>query len=158
MRVDYTAIINSPIGALGILINDNKLTRINFLSSNFKTHNDKSNKLLQEVIQQLNQYFKNSHYSFDLPLQINGTDFQKKVWRAMQKIPLGKAKTYGNVAKEINSGPRAVGAACRTNPIPIIIPCHRIVAANNLGGFNGKSTGFTIEMKKWLLTHEGYEC
>jgi methylated-DNA-[protein]-cysteine S-methyltransferase len=156
IRPNYSSVIDSPIGALGIVITDNKLTRIDFSVKATKTHRTESSKLLQEIITQLNQYFKNPQYRFNLPMQINGTDFQKKVWHAMQKIPLGKAESYGEVAKKLNTGPRAIGAACRTNPIPIIIPCHRIVAANHLGGFNGKTSGVAMQIKKWLLAHEGY--
>ena len=84
----------------------------------------------------------------------NGTPYQKKVWLALQQIPPGETKTYGDLANEINSNPRAIGNACRENPLPIIIPCHRIVAKNGIGGYAGKVDGNNIDIKQWLLKHE----
>ena len=89
----------------------------------------------------------------DISLCLKGTPFQKKVWRALKKIPYGSVKTYGDVAKELNSSSRAVGQACRRNNIPLFIPCHRVVAAKGLGGFMG---GYRhVGRKRWLLQHEG---
>ena len=78
-----------------------------------------------------------------------------RVWQALQKIPYGEVKTYGQLAKELKSSARAVGNACRANPIPIVIPCHRIVAVSGIGGYAGKTDGPVLERKRWLLAHEG---
>ena len=92
--------------------------------------------------------------SFRLPLETGGTDFQRRVWNALQRIPAGKVLSYGELARKLKTGPRAVGNACRANPIPVVIPCHRVVAANGKGGFMGKTGGKALAIKDWLLTHE----
>ncbi|MEE9573942.1 MAG: methylated-DNA--[protein]-cysteine S-methyltransferase, partial [Candidatus Neomarinimicrobiota bacterium] len=99
-------------------------------------------------------YFKNPDSYFNLPLAPKGTTFQQKVWQALQNIPSGETRTYGELAKQLNTSPRAIGNTCRANPIPIVIPCHRVVGQNNDGGFMGKTTGQSLEIKKWLLEHE----
>ena len=108
--------------------------------------------LLLKAEQQLMEYFEGVRTVFDLPYQVNGTDFQKSVWDALAKIPYGTVKTYGTIAKEIGSvkASRAVGGACNKNPIAIVIPCHRVVGSNgNLTGFAG---GLTV--KETLLQLE----
>lgn len=85
---------------------------------------------------------------------LKGTEFQKRVWRALCAIPPGTTKTYGELAKQLNTSPRAIGNACRKNPLPIIIPCHRVVAKNSLGGYAGARIGNLLEIKKWLLRYE----
>jgi methylated-DNA-[protein]-cysteine S-methyltransferase len=83
------------------------------------------------------------------------TAFQKSVWEQMKKIPAGETKTYGEIAEALNSAPRAVGGACGRNPTPLLVPCHRVVAKNGLGGFSGDwETGLALSQKKWLLEHE----
>ena len=108
--------------------------------------------LLKEAKSQLSAYFSGKLTAFDLPLDPQGTEHQKKVWEIMQTIPFGETLTYGDIAKSIGSAPRAVGGACGRNPIPIIIPCHRIV------GTGGKLTGFSggegVETKIQLLRME----
>ena len=108
--------------------------------------------LLKEAKSQLSAYFSGKLTAFDLPLDPQGTEHQKKVWKIMANIPFGETLTYGDIAKEIKSAPRAVGGACGKNPIPIIIPCHRVV------GGGGKMTGFSggegVETKVQLLRME----
>jgi methylated-DNA-[protein]-cysteine S-methyltransferase len=153
--MNYTAIINSPIGHLGIKLNEQHsfITRIDFLD---KKHALKTSTipLIKKAIAELEKYFKNPQYIFTLPLQANGTELQQKIWKAMQKIPVGKTLSYGELAEKIKTSPRVIGNACRANSLPIFIPCHRIVAKNNLGGFAGAITGELIDMKLWLLNHE----
>jgi methylated-DNA-[protein]-cysteine S-methyltransferase len=149
----YSAVITSPIGKLGIETEQNYLVAINFLESSAKLSHPENN-YAELVIDQINHYFNHSEFKFNLSLYIEGTDFQKKVWQSLRKIPSGTTLTYGELAKKIASGPRAIGAACRTNRIPLVIPCHRIVAAKDLGGFSGAARGRQIEIKKWLLAHE----
>ncbi len=93
-----------------------------------------------------------------IPLQrpSGGTPYQQKVWRALQRIPVGEVRTYGELANELDSCARAVAQACRANPLPILIPCHRVVAANGLGGYMGQTEGAGLAIKRWLLHHEGY--
>ena len=110
-------------------------------------------KLLKEVKRQLESYFTRKLKTFDLPMSMKGSDFQRAVWDRMNRIPYGKTVTYGMVARELESGPRAVGMACGTNPIAVAIPCHRVLAAGGrMGGYSG---GNGLETKRELLQHEG---
>ena len=84
-----------------------------------------------------------------------GSDFQQRVWCALCAIPAGQTRTYGELAKELDSAPRAVGQACRRNPIPILVPCHRVVSAQGIGGYDGAEDGVELQRKRWLLRHEG---
>jgi methylated-DNA-[protein]-cysteine S-methyltransferase len=84
-----------------------------------------------------------------------GTPFQRRVWQRLSAIPAGETLTYGALARELGTSARAVGGACRTNPIPLVIPCHRVVATNGLGGYSGERGGDWLAKKRWLLAHEG---
>ena len=108
--------------------------------------------LLCEARRQLRSYFANGRQAFDLPLRPPGTDYQRRVWRAMCKIAPGRTRSYGALASELNTGPRAVAGACGRNPIAIIIPCHRVVAADGLGGFSAPGG---VAAKRTLLRLEG---
>jgi methylated-DNA-[protein]-cysteine S-methyltransferase len=108
--------------------------------------------LLKEAVKQLNAYFDGKLEAFNLPLKPHGTDFQQRVWRAMCKIPYGKVRTYGALALKLKSGARPVGTACGRNPIPIIIPCHRVLGTQSLGGYSGEGG---LETKVALLRLEG---
>jgi methylated-DNA-[protein]-cysteine S-methyltransferase len=107
---------------------------------------------LREPVRQIEEYFRGKRTAFSVPLDLRGTDFQKKVWKAISGVPYGKTESYGGIAKRIrnSSATRAVGAACGANPVPILIPCHRIV------GKNGSLTGFGggLGMKEKLLELE----
>lgn len=149
----HSAIIDSPIGNLGIKTNDSYLIQLDFLTDNHALLTPTS-AIAEKVVTQLNHYFNDSKYVFSLDLFLNGTTFQQKVWKALQKISVGSVKTYGEVAKNLASGARAIGNACRRNPIPIIVPCHRVVATNHIGGFAGNISGNFKEIKCWLLQHE----
>lgn len=109
----------------------------------------------KKVAAALQAYFANATYRFHLSLRLQGTPFQRRVWQALQAIPVGETRSYGDIAKQLRSSARAVGMACRANPIPVIVPCHRVVAATGLGGYAGKTTGRQIGIKRWLLQHEG---
>jgi methylated-DNA-[protein]-cysteine S-methyltransferase len=109
--------------------------------------------LLQNAAQQMRDYFAGARREFDLPLSPRGTDFHRAVWREMLAIPYGQTKSYGDLARATGGIARAVGTACGANPIPIFIPCHRVLAADRqLGGFSG---GRGPETKAALLTLEG---
>lgn len=149
----FNTIIESPIGKLGIKTENKKLAVIHFVSSNTKLSIPKDN-FAEKIVAQLQHYFKNPQHRFNLPFDFVGTEFQQQVWQAMCNIPVGNVLSYGQLAKQLKTSPRAVGNACRTNLIPIIIPCHRIVATNHLGGFAGNMKGKMIDIKTWLLKHE----
>jgi len=109
--------------------------------------------LLRKAVDQLDAYFEGATITFDLPLNPFGTSFQRKLWKALSDIPYGHTLTYGELAHRIDSGPRAIGGACGKNPIPIIIPCHRVLAANGkMGGYSGLGE---LDTKQFLLRLEG---
>lgn len=103
----------------------------------------------------LQQFFRQSAGLRPVPLRLAGTPFQQRVWHALQQIPPGEVRTYGALARQLRSSPRAVGGACRRNPVPLLVPCHRVVAAQGLGGFAGHTAGQEIALKRWLLQQEG---
>ena len=108
--------------------------------------------LLVEAGRQLHEYFAGRRQTFDLPLSPAGSPFHQDVWRLMRKIPFGLTSTYGELAQQLGCAAQPVGGACAANPIAILIPCHRVVAAAGLGGFSG---GSGVESKRFLLRHEG---
>jgi len=154
---DEEMILETAIGVIKITVSDQQLKQIqlNFLASDGLS----SPLLLSEyggkVAQQITAYFDDCHFQFSLKALYQGTDFQRKVWRALTEIPVGETLTYGQLATELDSGPRAVANACRKNPIPIVVPCHRVVSASGVGGFAGQSKGQLINIKQTLLRHEG---
>jgi methylated-DNA-[protein]-cysteine S-methyltransferase len=100
-------------------------------------------------------YFADGAFRFDLPLGLQGTDFQRQVWQLLRGIPAGATVTYGELAGQLGGSPRAVGGACRANPCPIVVPCHRVLAKDGPGGFAGGTGGRRLAVKLWLLRHEG---
>ncbi len=148
----YAAVIAAPFGRLGIHAQE-ALTSIDFVSTRIPLQPPRT-PLARQVCEQLKAYFADPHTRFDLPLVPDGTPFQQRAWRALQRIPSGTARTYGELARTLKSAPRAVGGACRANPIPIVVPCHRVIAANGPGGFMGATGGRAMDIKRWLLEHE----
>lgn len=148
----YAAVIASPLGRLGIRCQE-ALTSIDFLSSRAALLPPRT-AFARKVCAQLKAYFSDPRSRFDLPLAPSGTDFQQRAWLALRSIPSGSARTYGELGRKLKSAPRAVGGACRANPIPIVVPCHRVIAANGPGGFMGATRGHAMEIKRWLLEHE----
>lgn len=153
MEVNHDARIAAPFGVLGIRIEENCLTGIDFLPPAEPLLEPKS-PLAREVRDQLHAYLSDSNFIFDVPIRLSGTPFQTKVWQEIAKIPSGKTLRYCDISKFISSSPRAVGQACGSNPIPIIIPCHRVVSAKGMGGFMHKGAGFPLSIKRWLIEHE----
>lgn len=130
--------------------------RIDFIDHAQKYLRPKS-VMARAIEAQLRAYFLESRTTFDLPLHLSGTDFQRRVWQAIRAIKAGTTKTYGEIAQAMDTSARAVGNACRANPIPVLIPCHRVVARDGIGGFSGKTVGKEIQRKQWLLRHEGID-
>lgn len=152
----------SEIGLINIIIDKNKLLSLSVSENNLPTNKslksvENENIILQDIVKQLDEYFTQACPFHDIPYLLNGTSFQKSVWKELTQIPLGKTLSYGELAKKIKSSPRAVGNACRKNPLAIIIPCHRVVSAKGIGGYAGKTEGHNIRIKRWLLRHEGVE-
>ncbi len=148
-----TFVIATSVGRLEIILDHDMIKTINLNSD--KILSKARTKLGDEITEQLENYFNNASFKFDLPLIQKGTEHQHKVWNALKQIPAGQVLTYGALAKIIGSSARAIGNACRNNPIPIIVPCHRIVAAKDIGGFSGAQEGVLLNIKRELLAHEG---
>ncbi len=111
---------------------------------------------LEAVCKQLWDYFRHPETEFECELADQGTAFCARVWQALEEIPRGEVRTYGELARQLRTSPRAVAAACRANPYPILIPCHRVVAQAGLGGYCGQLQGAALAIKRWLLHHEGW--
>ncbi len=140
--------LHSPVGDLTLSEDDGAIVAVDWGWGRDQTPTP----LLKRAIKQLNAYFDGALENFDLPLQPHGTSFHKSVWRIMLKIPYGQTLTYGEIAKRLDASARSVGTACGRNPIPIIIPCHRVLSASGLGGYSGEGGADT---KTALLTLEG---
>lgn len=110
--------------------------------------------LLRDAAGQIVRFFEQKCFEFSLPLSRVGTPYQRAVWSELQAIAAGTTRTYADLAATLGSGPRAVAAACRANPFPLIVPCHRVVATAGLGGYCGSTNGAWLEVKRWLLRHE----
>jgi methylated-DNA-[protein]-cysteine S-methyltransferase len=149
----YGAIVPSPVGRLGIACRDGRVVSVAFLPENTPLAVPRG--LAAEVAAQLEAYFEDPDSRFDLPLEAQGTAFQRKVWAGLAAIPSGARRTYGDLARELGSGARAVGGACAANPLVIVVPCHRVVpASGGIGGFGGHTRGAPVAVKAWLLAHE----
>ncbi len=142
-----------PFGRLAICADDDGLLLVASVSRATKLKKA-NHTLAAETCRQLTSYVANPGFCFSVPIKTNGTPFQKKVWRALCRIPGDQTVTYGDLARKLNTSARAVGNACRRNPVPIIVPCHRVVARNGNGGYMGKRRGPAIQLKHWLLCHE----
>ena len=148
------ALINTPFGAVTISAQGNQLA-IDLLTESPSPENKPSaHPLVKQAYEKIMQYLQQPTTQFDLPVNVQGTAFQQRVWQAITAIPVGQTCTYGQLAKQVGSGPRAVANACGANNVPLVIPCHRVVAQHGIGGFmQGKPNGLLI--KQWLLAHEG---
>ena len=151
-------IFQTPIGNLHIQSENDVITSLeygDFSPSNQKVSSTSNSTPFWEEVQfQLNEYFQTGRVQFNLPCKLEGSEYQKRVWQALIDIPNGEVLTYGALAKKLRSHPRAIGMVCRKNPIPLLIPCHRVISASGIGGFAGQTQGERIALKKWLLQHE----
>lgn len=157
MDTQFQAIIPSPIGYIGIQTQGDYLISLTLLPMSGHTLRKPNDYFTLEVTAQINAYFVNPKFIFNIPVALNGTPFQKRVWANIQKVPSGAVSSYGELSSTLNSGPRAVANACAMNCLLLIIPCHRIVAKNGLGGFSGNRLGNyedNLHIKRWLLKHE----
>ncbi len=150
----FHAKLATPFAVLGIRTTGESLTDIEYLPRGVATLAP-LNKLAERACRQIERYVDDPQYRFNLPFEYRGTDFQCKVWREIVKISSGKTNTYKDIALRIRNAPRAVGGACGKNRLPLLIPCHRVLASNGIGGFMHARGGEPITIKKWLLEHEG---
>jgi len=144
----------TPIGPISVSVAGGRVDGVN-LDTGAMADYAPQDELSERVKAQLERYFLDAQATFSVPLAPRGTAFQQRVWEAMLRIPVGRVKSYGEIAREIGSGARAVGNACRRNPIPLIIPCHRVVSTQGIGGYSGATDGRKLAIKRWLLAHEG---
>ena len=151
---DYRAIIASPPGRIGIRMTGDAVSALDYLPAD-APEQPPTDAATRAVVEQLEAYFGDPRHPFAVPLAPVGTAFQQKVWKGLQSIPPGMVLTYGELARQLDTAARAIGGACRSNPIPILIPCHRVVGRQGLGGYAGEVTGDPLAIKRWLLRHEG---
>lgn len=150
---EFDFILSAPMCRLGACFTGDALTRLDFLpmDTQVSSHQDAR---ARRLARELDIYWQDPAHSFDLLFVPHGTPFQMRVWHALLAIPAGQPTTYGALAKQFGTAARAVGQACGSNPLPILIPCHRVVAANGLGGFMHSASGASLDVKTWLLQHE----
>jgi len=150
----YHAKFLAPFAVLGVRIAGEKLTGIDYLPKGAATL-DPLDRLAERVCRQIGRYLDDPAFRFDLPFDYRGSEFQCRVWRAIRAIPSGRTRTYLDVARQLRTAPRPVGGACGANRIPLVIPCHRVLGSGGIGGFMHARRGPGIEIKRWLLRHEG---
>lgn len=160
MTTNLTEYFPSQIGELSLQFKEGILTQLLLKQDSFVAANNVKKERLKKkghspALKQLESYFLAAQEFENIRFLASGTEFQRRVWSELQKIPLGETRSYGQIAKILKSSPRAVGNACRNNPLLIIIPCHRVVSATGIGGFSGEKQGEKINIKRWLLAHEG---
>jgi methylated-DNA-[protein]-cysteine S-methyltransferase len=155
----YQAVLATPFGGVairteGVGTEDECVAEILYLPRGIVPR-EPQDRLAAEAARQVARYLHDPAAGFALPLKPVGTRYQRRVWDAIAAIPAGRLTTYGEMAKTLRSGPRAVGQACGANRYPLAIPCHRVVSSSGIGGFAHNDDGFHLEIKRWLLAHEG---
>lgn len=146
----YRAALATPLGDLTVTSREGQITTVDW--GRGPAPDATTPPELVAALEQLDAYFNGALHTFDLPLSVEGSGFQRAACDAMLGIPFGETRTYGDLAVELGASAQAVGMACGGNPIPVIIPCHRILGAQSLGGYSGAGG---VETKVWLLRHEG---
>jgi methylated-DNA-[protein]-cysteine S-methyltransferase len=154
MLETYSARLSAPFAVLGVRTSGERLEAIEYLPLGVATLGP-LDAFAREVCRQLGAYLRDPAFRFDLPVAMRGTPFQREVWSVVRSIPAGRTMSYGEVAKHAHSAARPVGMACGANRLPLVIPCHRVVASQGIGGFMHSRAGRGIDVKRWLLRHEG---
>jgi methylated-DNA-[protein]-cysteine S-methyltransferase len=153
----WDAIVEFPKMKVGVVTRGEQVLGIRYLPPETQVQAPE-NPLAERAARQLERYRADPDTKFDLPLHLEGTEFQLRLWRALCEIPRGRTLTYGEMARKLGGAghedARAVGQACGDNRLPIVIPCHRVVAADGVGGFSHTSGGWLLDVKRWLLMHE----
>ena len=153
-QAEYAAVIPAPFGALGLRIRGDRLIGVDFLPPGYPLK-PPGTALTQRVALEMAAYFRDPTTVFNLPIDPDGTPYRQRVWQAIRGISCGETRTYGDLALALHSAPRAVGQAVGDNPLPIIVPCHRVVGKRGMGGFAHAGNGYSVGIKRWLLRHEG---
>ncbi len=175
-RSEYAAKLRTPFAVLGIRTNGRAVTEVAFLPNSERAQQP-ADAIAAQAVRELSRWLDDPHFRFTVPLAPEGTPFRRRVWDALCAIPLGESRTYGELARQLYTAPRAIGGACGANPIAVIVPCHRVVGSSgSLGGFMGVSAkgrperehrsaqrdgyllteGDPLAIKRWLLAHEGH--
>ena len=154
MLESFHAKYPAPFAVLGIRAIGARVTDIEYLPRGVAALAP-LNALAERACREIERYLEDPQHVFDLPFDYSGTAFQCKVWRQISAIPAGRTLTYTEVARALKSAPRPVGGACGANRLPIVIPCHRVLAANGIGGFMQGRGADALAIKRWLLKHEG---
>jgi methylated-DNA-[protein]-cysteine S-methyltransferase len=149
----FDVVIAFPRMKVGVRTRDERVVEIRYLPDTASPLAP-ANRLAEKAAQQLERYREDPDAGFDLPLLVEGTPFQRRLWDALCEIPRGRTVTYGELGRRLDAPARAVGQACGDNRLPIVIPCHRVVAADGIGGFAHAKVGYLIDAKRWLLEHE----
>ena len=149
----WDAIVEFPKMKVAVATRDERVVALHYLPPSVEPLAPRT-ALAERAVRQLERYRDDPDAGFDLPLLVEGTAFQRGVWNAMCAIPRGRTRTYGDIAQELGGEARAVGQACGDNRLPVVIPCHRVVAADGIGGFGHATSGYLLEAKRWLLMHE----
>lgn len=149
----FQAKLPTPFGLLGIRTSGGLLAEVVFLRPGAAALAP-GDGAAERACAQIQRYLGDPEFRFDLPLVPCGTPFQRRVWSKIAAIACGRTRTYGEIAREIDSAARAVGQACGANPLPLVVPCHRVLAASGIGGFAHREGGFHLSAKRWLLAHE----
>ncbi|MEW6486810.1 MAG: methylated-DNA--[protein]-cysteine S-methyltransferase [Thermodesulfobacteriota bacterium] len=152
---EQRAVIETPVGPVGLRTREGAVVEVWFARGEALCA--PTGALAAQAARQVEEYFRGERREFDLPLSRpeTATDFQHRLWDALERIPFGRTRTYGEVARELGTSPRAVGGACARNLLPLVIPCHRVVAKKGLGGFSGDwENGLAVDVKAVLLAHE----
>jgi methylated-DNA-[protein]-cysteine S-methyltransferase len=147
--------IKIPFGVVVVSLQDETITGLSRRQHVLQSVPFATTTSEKRIARQVHDYFTDPASPLEWQLQPAGTDYQQRVWRALRAIPVGSVKTYSELAARVGGSARSIGNACRQNPIPLFIPCHRVVAKHGIGGFAGKTCGRQIEIKRWLLRHEG---
>ena len=149
----FDVVVEFPKMKVGVKTRDERVVEIRYLPVASLVTSPR-NSLAERAAHQLERYREDPDARFDLPLAVEGTPLQRAVWEAMCAIPRGRTRTYGELASELGADARDIGQACGDNRLPIVIPCHRVVAADGIGGFGHSRRGYLLEAKRWLLMHE----
>lgn len=144
----------TPFAVLGIVTDGSRVTSVRYLPRDTQPV-PPQDRVAESTCREIERYLADPDYLFTVPYRLDGTPFQCRVWREIEKLCPIKTTSYGLIAERLRSSARAVGGACGANPVPLIVPCHRVLAANGLGGFMGGKDAFPLSVKRWLLRHEG---
>jgi methylated-DNA-[protein]-cysteine S-methyltransferase len=144
----------APFAVLGIATDGEFVTSVRYLPRQVVPV-PPHDRVAERACREIERYLADPAHRFSVPYRLDGTPFQRRVWREIEKLFPIKTTSYGEIARRLGTAARPVGGACGANPVPLIVPCHRVLAAGGLGGFMGGNKTFPISVKRWLLRHEG---